>query len=344
MQTPNEHISLLTDLLPGYRSVNLLYQEIVDKSGLSFDAQCSITDFYRNFNNVQAFEKAILNFLLSTDKEKQGQIISNLRTEIGKNLETYSTNKDFFDKINIIKVCSNRQNPLKIEIEEQLKDTNKLWQELVQARGSLESVSWNNDRIAIERLTREEERIEGLYKKEQDKLEILYRKQKESDNHAAQYLGNVFGHIFKLGSSFVSLLDNYFPIEKEKEPTETKPILTTGAYFDMQLVSLIHNECNNIQFENISELDLYALLNLQPTNAKLIVKSREGGRMCYLIFKLYEYLKADNKMEWRTAILESAGIDKGYYESKYKEPVSEFPSKQSKEFAERIGKIFKELS
>ncbi len=40
MQTPNEHISLLTDLLPRYRPVNILYQEIVDKSGLSFDAQC----------------------------------------------------------------------------------------------------------------------------------------------------------------------------------------------------------------------------------------------------------------------------------------------------------------
>jgi len=96
MQTPNEHISMLTDLIPQYRSVNTLYQVIVDKSALSFEAQCSITDFYNEFDDIQAFEKAVLTFFLSTDKEKQTQIVSNLRTEIGRNLEIYSTNKDFF--------------------------------------------------------------------------------------------------------------------------------------------------------------------------------------------------------------------------------------------------------
>ena len=344
METPNEHISLLTDILPRYRSVNTLYREIVDKSVLGFDAQCSITDFYRDFNDIQAFEKSILNFLLSTDKEKQAQIISNLRTETNKNLEIYSANKDFFDEINIIKVCSDRSNPLKLEIDGQLKDTNKLWQELTIIRGNLESANWKNGKIAIERLTREEEKLEGLYKKEQDKLETLYRKQKESDNHAAQYLENVFGKIYEIGYSFISLLDNYFPVERKKEQQESKPILKTGAYFDMKLVSLIHNECNNIQFENISELNLYALLNLQSTNAKLSIKSGEKGRMSYLISKLYDYLKTDNKMEWRTAILESVGIEKDYYESKYKEPVSEFPSLKSKAFAQRINRIFKDLS
>jgi len=37
---------------------------------LSFDAQCTITDFYKEFNDVQAFEKAVMNILLSTNKEK----------------------------------------------------------------------------------------------------------------------------------------------------------------------------------------------------------------------------------------------------------------------------------
>ena len=225
MPTPNEHISLLTDILPQYRSVNTLYRKTVDKLALSFDTQCSITDFINDFNDIQAFDKAILNFLLSTDKEKQTQIISNLRTEVGANLEIYTANKDFFDGIDIFKVCSDRPNPLKIEIDGQLKDTNKLWQELAQVRNSLESASWNNDKIAIERLTREEEKLEDLYKKEQDKLEALYRKQRESDNHAAQYLENVFRQMFELGSFFISLLDSYFPIEKENTPTPESTVI-----------------------------------------------------------------------------------------------------------------------
>lgn len=89
MQTPNEHISLLTELLPRYRSVNILYRETVDKFVLSFDAQCTITDFYKEFNDVQAFEKAVMNILLSTDKEKSVLITSNLRTEIHKNIDIY---------------------------------------------------------------------------------------------------------------------------------------------------------------------------------------------------------------------------------------------------------------
>ena len=343
MQTHNEHILLLIDLLPRYRSVNILYQEIVNKSRLSFNAQCNITDFYRDFNEIQAYEKSILNFLLSTDKEKQRQIITNLRTEIGKNLEIYTSNKDFFDDIDIITVCSGRYNPLEIEIEGQLKDTNKRWKELTQVRNSLESASWMDDKVATKRLTKEEERIESLYKKEQQKLETLYQKQKESDNYALGYLRNLFKPIYDLGCSFISLLNYYFPFEKETESTAILPAITTGTYFDMRLVSLIHSECNNIQFENISELSLYSLLNLQPGNAKLNIKFGEKGRMSYLISKLYDYLKNDNKKDWRTAILESVGIDEGYYQSKYKEPVSEFPSKKSKEFAERISKIFKEL-
>lgn len=199
-------------------------------------------------------------------------------------------------------------------------------------------------KIATQRLTIEEERLENSYKKEQEKLEELYRKQKESNKNALQYTVNVFSSIHELSGSFLSLLENYFPIEKEKNPKEAKPILKSGSYFDMKLVSLIHNECNNIQFENLSELDLYAILNLQSTNAKLNIKSGEKTRMCYLIYKLYEYLKTDNRTEWRTAILESADIEKKYYDSKYKEPISEIPSRKSEEFAQRIDRIFINLS
>lgn len=224
MQTPNEYISLFTDLLPRYRLVNTLYREIVEKSVLSFDTQCNITDFYNEFNDIQSFEKSVLNFILSADKEKQVQIIGNLRTEIVLNTDIYIANKDFFDEIDIINVCAKRYNPLKIEIDGQLTNTNKLWTELTQVRNSLESASWKNDKIGIQRLTKDEERLEQTYKKEQEKLIIFYEQQKKSDNHASKYLENAFGKIYELGCYFISLLNSYFPIEKEEE----YPILDTA--------------------------------------------------------------------------------------------------------------------
>jgi hypothetical protein len=339
METPNEHTSILIVLLPKYRLLNSLYQQTVDDLKLSYDNQLYITDFYNEFDDKQASEKAILNILLSAGKEKSIPIITNLRTEIYKNIDTYTANKDFFDGIDTINVCAKRHNPLHIEIERQLKDTNKLWQELTQVRNSLESASWQDNKIATQRLTREEEQLEHLYKKEQNKLQTLYQQQKESDSKAAQYLENMFGRIFELSCSFIDLLGNYFPIEKEKTPKEIRPV-TPGLYFDMKLASSIHHECNYIQFENLTEIDFYAILNLQPTNTKLSVKTGEKTRMCYLIYKLYEYIKTDNRKEWRTTILGVAGIDEKYYNSKYKEPESEIPSRKSESFAQRINRLF----
>ncbi|MDR2918574.1 MAG: hypothetical protein LBV72_04305 [Tannerella sp.] len=151
---------------------------------------------------------------------------------------------------------------------------------------------------------------------------------------------NYYSLISDISCSFGKILDSYFPIEKEKTPKEIKPVINPGLYFDMKRVSAIHHECNNIQFENLTEVDFYAILNLQPTNAKLSIKSGEKTRMSFLIHKLYEYLKTDNKKEWRTAILEVAGIDEKYYNSKYKEPESEISSRKSESFAQRINRIF----
>jgi hypothetical protein len=132
---------------------------------LSFDAQCSITDFYNYFIDIQEFEKAVMNILLSADKEKSVLITSNLRTEIHKNIDIYTANKDFFDRIDTADVCVKRLNPLKIEIDGQLKDTNKLWQKLTQVRNSLESASWQDDKIATQRLPKRKNSLNKPIKK-----------------------------------------------------------------------------------------------------------------------------------------------------------------------------------
>ena len=94
---------------------------------------------------------------------------------------------------------------------------NKLWQELTLIRGNLESASWNNNKIKIQRLTEEEERVEKLYKIEQEKLQELYQQQKQSDNHAFRYTKNVFENIHELSLFHISLLNSYFFDERKNE-------------------------------------------------------------------------------------------------------------------------------
>lgn len=273
-------ISILIALLPQYRLINSLYEQVADSLKLSFEYQCHITDFYNTFKDTQAFEKTVLNLLLAADKEKSATVINNLRTEINKNINIYIAHKELFDKTNTFEVCSSRHEPLYLEIEGQLKDTNKLWQELTQIRNSLESASWKNDNVAIQRLTKEEERVENLYRKEQEKLNGFYQLQKESDENAFQYIKNVFGEIFKLSSSFSSLLNNYFPVEKEKEE-------------DATLIS--EPESISAESESASEQDIHPAI--EPD---MIFRTNMYNKFLLLEKKLITDKYLDENLNWKS--------------------------------------------
>ncbi|WP_394664902.1 hypothetical protein [uncultured Chryseobacterium sp.] len=331
----------IIDVLPQYTTVNTIYQEILKTSTLNFDEQCQITDFYTWIKNRENFEKAVLNFILSTDKEKQLSIVSILRKLIKRNIEIYKSNQIFFDGLDTISVCANRPDSLNYQINIQQSQTNTLWMELVQVKNSLESASWNRENAKVEYLTGEEERVSNLYKIEQDKLAVLYKQKAESDMVASKYIKNVFRNIYESGIFNISILNNYFPIEtKRQDPNQSNPQLQEGKYFPMEIVSKIHKECNGFQFESLAEVELYSILNLLPVNTQMVIKKGEKIRICYLISVLYDYLKVDDKIEWRSSILKSLDIKEDFYNSKYKEPVSEVPSKESKNFALSISKIF----
>ena len=109
----DSNFSILTDILPKCRQLNSLYIQIADSSVLSFDSQCNISDFYNEFNDKQTFEKAVLNLRISADKENSTPVITNLRTEINKNIDIYVSHKELFNGIDTHKVCTNRYNPLR---------------------------------------------------------------------------------------------------------------------------------------------------------------------------------------------------------------------------------------
>ena len=109
----------------------------------------------------------------------------------------------------------------------------------------------------------------------------------------------------------------------------------------MKLLSLIHEVCVGEQFEEISAPNFYANMNLQPCNCKLKIKPREKIRACYLIFLMGEKLSKQDRDKWKDRILELLDIDDSYYKSKYKEPVSDFPSDSNQKFAKEMEHIFR---
>lgn len=112
-------------------------------------------------------------------------------------------------------------------------------------------------------------------------------------------------------------------------------------YFNMELLSLIHVTCVGEQFENISEHDFYTCMNLLPSDTKPQIRPREKIRTCYLIFLMSEKLPKQDRENWKRNILKILDIEESYYKSKYKEPVSDFPSDSNRKFAKEMDGIFR---
>lgn len=331
----------IMDILPKYTKIDEIYQNTLNNNMLLFEEQQQIVTFFNQFRNLENFEKAVLNFITSKDKEKQIQFFSILRKVIKKNIEKYNENKNSLDSIDTFKICWDRANFFNFKIKIQEKHTNNQFIELRDVKNSLESASWKGDEVRIRELEEKVKNFSNLYKIEQEKLDALYRKKEKLRQESLKFADNIFGKICEMETSFLLVLNNYF-FDETSPDSEQNFESKQGEYFDMQLISSIHKECNGVQFENLNVIDFYNILNLQPTIAKLIIKNREKERTYHLISKLYNVLQSDENKEWRTSLLDKLGIKWETYNSKYKTVVvsSEESNKKNKEFKDIIESIF----
>ena len=157
---------------------------------------------------------------------------------------------------------------------------------------------------------------------------------------------NCCADIYRQSCLFLDILKKYIPDGKQEDEPD-KPISQQETkeeqqeYFSMKLLLLINEVCAGEQFEEISALDFYANMNLQPCNCKLKIKPREKIRVCYLIFLMSEKLAKQDRDKWKDRMLKLLDIDDSYYKSKYKEPVSDFPSDSNQNFAKEMKHIFR---
>lgn len=131
------------------------------------------------------------------------------------------------------------------------------------------------------------------------------------------------------------------PIKQNKQEEVQNSPEGQHEYFDMKQLSPIYETCVGEQFEAITIADFYANINLYPCKNRLKIKAREKIRVCYLIFLMSEKLSKQYRDEWREKILKLLDIDESYYRSKYKEPVSDFPSDSNRKFAKEMESIFR---
>ena len=335
----------ITSMIPRYGKLNKIYTEIMSGGSFSFEKQQFISGFYREYGDTQTFETALISLILEMDATHYSVLLNSLKREIENNISTYNTCKEFFDRLDTGYVCRQHESRFDWGIDRQMKVTNEYYRELMEANGSLEAVGFReHDRQEEELLERRYERCKREYDKEKARLDDLYKQKEQAKREALQCLKNHCGDICRLSGSLLAILEKYLTDQKKKEGEEKEAVTaqtTPPTYFPMKLLSAVYEKCNGEQFEAVSELDFYANMNLQPYESRLKIRPREKARVCYLIFLMGETLPKPDREKWKEDIMNLLGIDDTYYKSKYKEPVSDFPSDSNQEFAKEMRSIFR---
>ena len=326
-------------MIPRYGELNRIYRDYIDNCVFSFDRQKFISDFCQEYNDMKSFEAAILELVLDRQKEQYTLI------EIEKSIQAYETHP--ISDSAVERACYQHMERFSIEIKAQLDVTRSLSKPLNEANNRYDSIGYREHTAEEEKQAEKEyERCKAEYDKEKARLNELYDLQRAARKEAFQYMKNRCADIYRQSCLFLAILKKYIP-DGKRQDEPGKPVSrqeTTDEqqeYFSMKLLSLIHEICVGEQFEEISVLDFYANMNLHPCNCKLRTKPREKIRVCYLIFLMSEKLPKQDKEKWKAGILKLLGIDDSYYKSKYKEPVSDFPSDSNQNFAKEMEHIFR---
>ena len=332
-------------MIPQYGELNRIYRDYIDNYAFSFDRQKFISDFYQEYNDMKSFEAAILELVLDKQKEQYTLILNSLKTEIEKSIQAYEI-RPLSDRA-IERACYQHMERYSQEIEAQLDVTRSLSKPLNEANNRYDSIGYREHTAEEEKQAEKEyERCKAEYNRQKAKLNELYDLQKAARKEAFQYMKNCCADIYRQSCLFLDILKKYIP-DGKRQDEPGKPVSqqeTTDEqqeYFSMKLLSLIHEVCVGEQFEEISAPDFYANMNLQPCNYKLKTKPREKIRVCYLMFLMGEKLSKQDRDKWKAGILKLLDIDDGYYKSKYKEPVSDFPSDSNQNFAKEMEHIFR---
>jgi hypothetical protein len=338
-------------MIPQYGELNRIYSDFIISHTFSFDKQKFITDFYKQYNDTTAFEAAILELVLDKHKEQYTLILNSLRTEIEKNILIYEKHPLFDDEI-ISRVCYNFAGRYDTDIEAQLRVTQKLSKPLNEAYNRYDSIGYREHTAEEEKQAEKSMNAARLNTTRKRRNWTNSMNCKSRQERGFSIYGKPFDNVYRLSILFMEILKKYLPDDvKEKRPEESveqnaqEEVQNTPEeqheYFDMKPLSPIHGTCVGEQFEAITIADFYANINLYPCKNKLKIKAREKIRVCYLIFLMSEKLSKQYRDEWRDKILKLLDIDESYYRSKYKEPVSDFPSDSNQKFAKEMESIFR---
>ncbi|MBA0882737.1 type 1 periplasmic-binding domain-containing protein [Flavobacterium undicola] len=324
----------VTDLIPSYRKLNKIYEDVLYRQELIYEEQRAVFDFYERFCEIQSFESIIIELINDSQKEDRELLIGKINQEINKNNSLYKENKSFFDNIDLYEVCKEYYNRNNQNIAFQATTHKEAYERHLKTEKALREANEEDKKNYQSTYNHFRE----IWEKEKNKHYRLLDLKRELEKETYKYHTNTFGINNKLSNAFLDSLEYYFPV---KEKRSIKPINNDETtYFETELISKIYKVCNNEQFEYVTELDFIFSINLYSNSKPLKIKKDEIIRVYYLIYKLYNICDKNKRKHWLKRTLHDLEIKKGNYDSKSKYCSSD-TNKINIEYTEQINKIFK---
>ena len=323
--------------IPELSSVCKIYSGVISGSGITCEDALTLVAFINSFPSVHDVESGIMDLVLKAPTERLEIVLKSLHTDLGRIVTLYKNNSRYFDRMDLRLLWYTPLLYVKKDIEAQKTKTQEASDELKEASNSYEMTPFNGmskDEAAV--LERRVDKLTVEYQKEKAKLQNFYTKRKSLEEERWSVPTDIFRLIYLKCHGLLPVVEKYYnkPVKKNNE----QPV-RTELYLSMSLLASVHELCNGRQFEDLAAIDFFHALNLHQTSKPLEVCKNEKVRVCYLIHQLSEKIDKGTRSEWIGAMLRNTGIEQEYYRSKYREPISDLPSKKNKEFAEALKGI-----
>lgn len=316
----------IAGLSAAYATLNDEWQyDPCDIDQLQMLRQEKYAQFYNDYKDFNLEELIIGVISFKTEPA----VLNHVRAQLKNNNTLYQNNKNKFEGFNTYKL---------FEFSEQQLFDNKL-EVLNKDKADIEAYEYNTP---------------GEQQKLLKEVEAAIKQLKSDISgyiHSGAWIRkNYYKDIHALTTKFLGILDSYFPkqdntktIPPPKHPSRQLPKATPvkeKIFINMRLASDIYGLCNGKQFEPLSETDFYQSLNNLPSKEIPIIKPGEKSRVYFLLHKITETLPTPDKKQWRDYIFGLLKINESQYKSKYREPISQMPSKKSRQFAKDLEEIF----
>ena len=327
----------ISQFIPELSSVCKIYSGVISGSGVTCEDALTLVAFINSFPSIHDVESGIMDLVLKAPTERLEIVLKSLHTDLDRIVALYKDNSMYYDCRNLRLLWDKSLSYVDMDIEAQQKKTQAASNELKEASNSYEMTPFNgmsHDEAAV--LERRVDMLTAEYQKEKAKLQNFSASRKRLEEERWSIPTAIFRLIYLKCNGLLHVIEKYYnkPVEKNKEQSER-----TEVYLSMSLLASVHELCNGRQFEDMAAIDFFHALNLHQTSKPLEVCKNEKVRVCYLIHQLSEKIDKGTRSEWVGAMLRTTGIEQEYYRSKYREPISDPPSKKNKEFAEVLKEI-----